>query len=442
MPPARCPFLFLLLSLLTINPVRGQTVALNLEECVAYALENEPGLRALRQQQTLTELDNDIAMSDWKPQIGITGNLRNNIKQQVSIFPDLMNPGSGETQEVEIGTPWVSLLGASVNQLIYSPEITLEDRLNAPRLKAAALAIEEGEISLKAAVHNAFYRALRARERSVILATDLERLTRSLRDARLLYEEGVNDKVDYKRATIARNQTRADLGAARIDFASRLAELKEVMGFPKNEALDLKYDYEEFRRKILQDSLPIQNQRERVEVRTLTNALEQQQLNTQYFQRAWWPRVSATGTYNYNWQDADFGALYNRSFPNAFVSLNLSVPLFQGGRRLRQLERARVGEEQIRLELRALLRTIEREFTLAENEYRAARLNYAVARENSDLAQEVYDVVLLQYQEGIKPFLEVVIAESDLRVTRLNSLDQLIAMLLARVEVRRVAGTL
>lgn len=412
------------------------------EACVAYALENEPGLQALRKENKLAELNNSIALSAWKPQVSVQGNLRNNVIQQVSIFPDLMNPNSGETQEVEIGTDWVSVLGAQAEQLLYSPEIIRDLRLNDPRLLAATLAIEEGEIALKAAVNRAFYRTLQSEERIRLLETDLERLTRSLRDAELLFEEGINDKVDYKRATIARNQTLADLRVARLELSSRMARLKETMGYPAEQALSLRYDFARFRAIVLRDSLADLPTRERVELRALAAELKIQRVRTDYFGKAWFPTVSVAGAYNFNWQDNRFGDLYNRNFPNAFVALNLSVPLFQGGRRLHQLELAGVVSEQIERETEALRRTLERETTVAANDYRAARTAYRMASQNAELAREVYDVVLLQYREGIKPFLDVVIAETDLRTTRLAILDQLIQLMLARVELERVNGTL
>jgi outer membrane protein TolC len=440
MVPWRCQ-LFLLFMVFS-GSGWAQTALFTLEDCRVYALAHEPGLLAIRQEDSIVGLDNRIALSAWKPQVGVTGNLRNNIKQQVSIFPDLLNPGSGETQEVTVGTRWVSLLGASLDQLIYSPEVTRDARLQDHLRERARLQILERKLEVKAVVSRAFYLTLRAKERINLLAADLERLNRSLRDARLLYDEGIQDKVDYKRATIARNRAAADLGVARLNLKSQTATLKQAMGFPGERPLELVYRYTDYTDELDLDNLPELEPRQRVELKAVLLDQVIQDENTDYFRRAWRPRVSATAAYNFNWQSNAIGELYGRSFPNAFAGLNLNIPLFQGGGRFLQVEQNEVRALQLDYEAERLLRLIEQEFTVAKNDYQAAMVAFRAALENAELAQEVFDVVLLQYREGLEPFLEVVIAETDLQTTRLNSLDQLIQAMIARVDLELAAGTL
>lgn len=419
---------------------RAQVPIMDLEQCVAYALDNAPALRNARLEDSIARLNNDILLAAWKPTVAVAGGITNNWKQQVSLFPDFMNPG--ETNEVILGQPWLSSAGLTVGQLLYSPEIIRDRNLRQANVEAARLVIEEQELETKAAVSTAFFQTLRFTETIALSRADIERLKRNLRDARLLFDNGLNDKVDYKRATIALNQAKASLGTALLGLDSRMAELKTLMGYPTNQGLELTYDYDTYTAELLRDSLVELEVRERPELRAIIVRQQQQDLNTEYLRQAWLPTVSASAGYTYNWQAASFGSLYSRSFPAGIASLSFRVPLFNGGRRFREVELATVLRLGLDYEKETIRQQIQREFAVAENNYRSGRLNFLIAEENVALAREIYDVVQLQYREGIKPFLEVVIAENDYQNSRNRALNALIDALIARVEIRRVTATL
>lgn len=439
-------YICLLFLLLFASPARtqvrseGQKKAMNRAECVAYALANAPALRGVRLEDSLARLDNAIALAAWKPFFDLSGGLTNNWKQQVTLFPDFMNPG--ETNEVVLGQRWTANVGANVEQLIYSPEIIRDRNLQQGAVDEAALRIETAQLDTKAAVSTAFYEALRATERVALSRADIDRLERNLRDARLLYDNGLNDKVDYKRATIALNRARASLAAGLLVTDSRLAELKALMGYPAGEELTLEYDYAEYAAELLADSLSELEVRQRPEVRAVLVRQRQQDIATRYWRDAWRPTLSASAGYVFNYFGMNFGDLYNRKFPAGVVSLNVRLPLFNGGRRFRRVERNAVLRLSLDYELDELRQRIEREYAVADYSFRAARLNYLVAEENVALAREIYDVIVLQYREGIKPFLEVIIAENDLRSSQNLALNALIDALVARVERQRATATL
>ncbi|SMB99382.1 hypothetical protein SAMN00120144_0166 [Hymenobacter roseosalivarius DSM 11622] len=48
----------------------------------------------------------------------------------------------------------------------------------------------------------------------------------------------------------------------------------------------------------------------------------------------------------------------------------------------------------------------------------------------------------LQYDEGIKTYLEVIVAETDLRTSQLNYYNSLFAVLASKLDVERALGTI
>ena len=62
--------------------------------------------------------------------------------------------------------------------------------------------------------------------------------------------------------------------------------------------------------------------------------------------------------------------------------------------------------------------------------------------DNLDLATDVYNTIYLQYKAGVKTYLEVIIAESDLRTTQVNYLNALYQVLSSKLDVEKALGTL
>ncbi len=414
----------------------------SLEEALTYALANQPAFKATRLADSLAELENQIALSAWRPSVGVTGTAQHYFKQPVSIIPDLQNPESGDTREVTFGTVNSSAVGANLRQLLYSPAVVRDLRLRQLRRDAARLHVEEASIDVKVRVSQAFYRALQTQEQARLAQADIVRLERSLREAKLRFDEGLNDKVDYKRATIALNSAWTNLGNFELATQARLQDLKALMGYPQGDSLSLSYDPDELAALVRNDSTIQLDVQQRVELRRLQVEGGIQDQSTRYLRQAWYPTVSVGAQGNVLWFANELDELYGNPLPNALGMLNVDFPIYDGGRRLRQVERSRVLQSQLSLNLRALREELTRGFSESGQDYQQVRNRYLVAIENLALAQEIYDVVDLQYREGLSTYLEVVVAESDLQEARFAILNNLIDASIARIEVRRAAGTL
>jgi len=87
-----------------------------------------------------------------------------------------------------------------------------------------------------------------------------------------------------------------------------------------------------------------------------------------------------------------------------------------------------------------LRNAISTEYTRALSSYKSNLALYLAQKENVDLAKEVYDVIQLQYSNGIRAYLDVTIAETDLRTTKINYFNALYAVLASRMDVQRALG--
>jgi outer membrane protein TolC len=134
--------------------------------------------------------------------------------------------------------------------------------------------------------------------------------------------------------------------------------------------------------------------------------------------------------------------LYSRGFTNAYAGLSLTIPIFQGGRRLKNLSRARLQVERTDLDIINQQNVINTEYVQALAAYKSNYNNWQTLKENVALATDVYNVVSLQYREGIKTYLDVIVAQADLRTAQLNYYNALFQVLASRIDLQRALGTL
>ena len=61
-------------------------------------------------------------------------------------------------------------------------------------------------------------------------------------------------------------------------------------------------------------------------------------------------------------------------------------------------------------------------------------------QDNVALAKNVYDIVSLQYQQGVVPYLNVITAESNLITSQIGYLNALFQVLSNKVDLQRAMG--
>ncbi len=93
---------------------------------------------------------------------------------------------------------------------------------------------------------------------------------------------------------------------------------------------------------MLIDTTQTINYNNRIEIQQLETQQKLQQYNLQYYKWSFLPNLYAFGNYNLNYLNNKFSKLYSQSYPNSFVGITLSLPIFQGGKRLQEIKQAQL----------------------------------------------------------------------------------------------------
>ena len=404
-----------------------------LSDCIQYALKHQPAIQQSLIDEKIVRETIRTRLADWLPQLNLDASYQHNFQLPTNFFGGNF---------VSSGSHHISAVDFAATQNIFNRDVLLALRSSGDVKQAARQITDSTTIGMVAGVSKAFYDILLTQKQLSVLDEDIVRLNRSLEDAYNQYKGGIVDKTDYKRATISLNNAKAQRKQQQDLLTSKYFYLRQLMGYPNSAYLQLQYDSLELERETSLDTLQEINYSARIEYRLLQTEKNLQQYNLKYYKWSFLPNVSAFGNYNLNYINNNFGKLYSRSFPNSNVGVQLAFPIFQGGKRIFQVRAAEWQVKRLDWEMTSLQNIIRTEYAQAMALYKGNLANYEALKENVQLASEVYNVIRLQYQQGIKTYLDVIIAESDLRSSQLNFYATLYQLLQSKIDVQKALGTL
>jgi len=180
----------------------------------------------------------------------------------------------------------------------------------------------------------------------------------------------------------------------------------------------------------------------RIEYQSLLTQKKLRQTDLQYEKWSYLPSVSAFGAYNLYYFNDRFSKLYSRDFPNSYAGIQLSVPIFQGTKRTQNIKIAQLQLTRTDWDIINLQNSISTEYAQALAAYKSNLYNYYILKDNLNLAQDVFNTIQLQYRSGIKAYLELITAETDLHTAELNFSNALYQVLSSKLDVQKALGTI
>lgn len=403
----------------------------SLQACVQYALTHQPMIRQSLIDEEITERTIKGKLADWYPQIAFNYNLQHYYKLQTTVFAG---------NAVKIGLKNTSYGNFSATQNIFNRDVLLASRSAKDVRKQSRQTTTNNKINLAVNVSKAFYDVLLSQQQIRLLDSDIVLLQKSLDIAVSQYKAGVVDKVDYKRATITLNNSKAQRKTYEEQLKAKYAYLKELMNYPAGGHLPLYYDSVQMQQDAFIDTTQNVNYQNRIEYQLLQTQRRLQEANLKYYKWAYIPSLSAFGYYNLIYLNNNFDKLYNKTFPTSYAGVTLSFPIFQGTKRTQDIRAAELQLQRVDYDVIAFKNAVNTEYQQALATYKSSLNNYNVLRENLTLAEDVFNTIQLQYKSGVKTYLDVIISQNDLISAQINYLEALYQVLSSKVDVQKALG--
>ena len=408
-----------------------------LQQCIDYALSNRPDVQQSLIDEEIGERDIKSALSGWLPQINGTGSFNHNLKQQSQILTT-----NGVSSLLTFGAKNTSSLVLQADQQFLNAGLIQASKSAKYFRQQYKQNTEASRINTVVEVSKAYYDILTSNEQLNIINENIARLQKQLKDANAQYEAGLVDKTDFQRAQISLSNSQADKKRTEELVKYKYAYLKELIGYDGKENFKLSFTAADMEKDVLLDTTQLLDYQNRVEFRILETQRQLQAINTSYNKWSYLPTLSGFYNYGFNYQNQEIGNLYDKNYPSSIIGLRMSIPIFLGGKRTQEIKKSQLQEKRIDLDLENAKNQINTQYEAAIATYKANLNDLKTNRQNVEISRSVYNTIKLQYDEGIKTYLDLMTSETDLRTAQLNYLNSLYSLLASKLDVKQALGTI
>ncbi len=408
---------------------------LSLGDCLSFATRNQPALNQSFIDEAMARTNNNIALSGWLPQVSGSANYQNYFQ-----LPTAFTTINGKSTPISSGVYNYSIPAIGASQTIFNTDALLAFRASKLNIEIANQITKGVKIQLVSGVTKAFYDLLLSIAQVGVYKDDTARLMKNKTDAYNRYVSGIADKVDYKQATIILNNSLSQLKTANESVHAKYAVLKQLMGYPAEKEFTVRYDTSGMMQDIYIDTSVRLHFEKRIEYQQLETLKRIQHETTSYYRLGYLPSLSASYNYYYEFENNKFSDLYSKAYPYSLAALQLNIPIFSGFKRLESIRKARLQELRTDWDEVNLKLAIYTQYNQALANYKSNLYYLGTQRENVAMAREVYNIVKLQYSEGVKAYLDVIVAESDLQTSEINYLNAMFHLLESKIDLEQALG--
>jgi len=421
------------------NNIQSDSIkSFTLEQCISYALEHQPALKQSIINQSIVKTSNEIDLSGWLPQLSLNGTLThyNQLPTTLSANPIPGGPPIASHNGVgNIATPEFS-----ATETIFDPQL-LSSALSASLyVKQAGQITDSTKIFIVTAVSNSFYNLLQTLEQIKVLEEDTARLGRTVNDTHDQFVGGIVDETDYEQAVITLNNSKAQLRQQIENVTPGYASLKQLMGYSLDKQFHVTFDTTQMDQEIFFDTTKQLQYEKRIEYQQFQTVKKLQHQQTVYYELSFLPTLSAFYNYIYEYESYTSSNLFKNAYPYSYFGLSISFPLFTGFSRVERLHRSSLEEDVLDLSEINLISQINKEYSTALANYKSNLYNWNLLKDNQIRAKNVYRIVSLQYAEGIIPYLNLIVAESNLITAEIGYINSLFQLLSSKVNLEKAMG--
>lgn len=419
---------------------------LTLEEAIQLAVANSPQIK--RALLSIDDADQLVkyAYGDVFPEISSSVNYTRNMEIPVTYIPaQLFDPTApaGTLAPVQFGTDNNWQGGFTVNQTLFKGETIVA-------LSTAAIFKTVQEENYRATSQQvitqtriAYYQVLAIKEQLRLQESQINRLEQNLSENQARQRAGLVDSYDVLRIEVQLSNQRPQLIEAEYAVDEAYRNLKVVMGLPLQLSFEVQGSLNEFDILTSESSTPENEQIKRVDqlnpftfekrvsevpdidlrrgdLRLLDASLNLTEKEAMATKSSFLPTLSAT--YNLQWNSAEPGSPNFFQDANRFQTLgiNLSLPLFQGFKRVVDVERVIIKRKDLEEQRRATSLMAQNEVASSSEDLNMAFETASSRKIALKQAQEGYERSLKRLENGLGSQIEVTEAEVQVRQAEVN----------------------
>ena len=393
----------LIVILLLVSREGGaQTVVRTVQEAIQLARQQNPDLKIARQNRVTQEQQRAATRASLMPTARAFTNLDYNYALPTQLIPaEFLGGQPGEFRSLQFGVPFNLTAGVEVTMPLLSRPNRLDVGLTNQNLRIIddQNLVLQNEVSTQVA--RVYHATLLTRSAIDIARRNVANADTVATIARYRLEKGQIELLEYNRLQSIRLTAEDVLRQNELSYVRNQNQMKVLLGLTVRDSLVLEQELVGLAAQTGFSALNGTVERPQITVRRSQLELFRQQLNRENALR--WPTLSVYARYSAQAQRKQFDFLdfSEKWFPIGVAGLQLNIPLYTGGLRTANLNRARLRIKQAQAELAYEQTRTEADNQDILNAYNQAVRSLVFTRQNFELNEQNTQIALVKYRAGI-----------------------------------------
>jgi len=272
-------------------------------------------------------------------------------------------------------------------------------------------------ITIRKNVTDSYYTVLIAEKNKAQLEKNINIIQTLRKEVGEIYKAGLNEKLDVDRIDLSISNLQSTINVLSRNIEILKNVLKFQMQLPMDQQItltdnfDVIYNEAQTEQSKSVEQLNIQN---RPEYRSIGKGIELANLDIDRFKKGYLPSLSVFGSFGRGFQSDNIFKSGGLWIPTSLVGIKLAVPIYDGGAKKANIQRAQIVVETNIIDRNDFERATNLEVINAQQSYLNALETVKDKQKSLDLAQEIFRVSQVKYKEGIGASFETQQAESEL----------------------------
>ena len=338
--------------------------------------------------------------------------------------------------------PWNLNIGATVQQLLFQPDVFVGLQARQTALNLSSAVIEQTKEVVKDSAYKRYYAILIAQKQLHFLNESVKRLEKLYYDDSIMFKNGFAERLDLDRVQVQLNNLKTTQSVVANSIQLAYAGLKFALGVSQQDTVTLKEELttESLKENILDNSFKYED---RAEIRTLEFSKRLRELDVKRYQLGYLPTVALAGNYSIVGQGPKFFTSNDtRWLKSSFVGLNVNIPIFDGFQRKYKTVQAQLNVEKVENTIDNMKKVIDLQQVITRESLKNALLNLDMQERNLLLAEKVYNTTKLKFEQGLGSSFEVLQADADFQTAQGNYFNALYNATIAKVSYQSALGKL
>ncbi|MCD2426098.1 TolC family protein [Niabella pedocola] len=425
-----------------------------LQQALEYGQKHNVQVKNALLDISLQQQVNREVTGNAYPQISGRAGITDNVKISKIFLPaGVPNFLSGDSTPLKQDTyvsaslfsaPWSSMAGVSLSQLLFDGQVFTGLQARKTLIDYKAKTSEVTVDQIRQNIAKVYYQLVVSKTQVALIDSNLALVQKNRNDTKIMYDNGFAEKLDIDKLDVQLANLKSQKNQVLNSVSNGYLGLKVLMGMPMQEELVLTDELtDEQLKEGIVEAVAEFDYGQRKDFQTALLGKRLGELEVQRYKYSKIPTVSVGGSLDYMTQTNRFSKMFNGTaewYPVSSISLNLSIPIFNGFATNARIAQAKIKLQQTENQIEALKLTIDQERKSSVNSFKSAIADMDYQKQNMKLAENVYQQTKKKYEMGTGSQIEIDNARVQLQSAQTNYYNALYNAVVAKVDFLKAIG--